>query len=393
MRRDASGAFWHSQPVRICLVYDCLFPHTVGGAERWYRGLSEGLAAAGHDVTYLTMRQWDDESSLSAPTGVSVIAVAPQMDLYVRGRRRIVPPLVFGIGVLWHLLRHGGRYDAVHTASFPYFSLLAASLVRPLRRYRLVVDWHEVWTRRYWREYLGRIAGDLGWLVQRLCVGRRQRAFCPSTVQARRLVDEGFAGRVEVLGTYTGTTELQASNASDPLVVYAGRHIPEKRVPALVEAMARVRDAEPDFRCLILGDGPERTRVLDLIDELELGAVVEAPGFVSADQVQDALARATCLALPSSREGYGLVVIEAAAYGTPSVVVAGPDNAAVELVDEGVNGFVAASAAPQDLADAILRTHATRADLRESTRSWFAQKARELSRDAAVERVTAAYES
>ncbi len=59
--------------------------------------------------------------------------------------------------------------------------------------------------------------------------------------------------------------------------------------------------------------------------------------------------------LPSRREGYGLVVIEAASRGTPSVVVAGPDNAAVELVDDGVNGFVAASASPEDLAAAIVR--------------------------------------
>jgi hypothetical protein len=33
--------------VRICLVYDCLYPHTVGGAERWYRDLAERLARDG----------------------------------------------------------------------------------------------------------------------------------------------------------------------------------------------------------------------------------------------------------------------------------------------------------------------------------------------------------
>ena len=45
--------------LRICLVYDCLFPYTVGGAERWYRNLGERLAADGHEVSYLTLRQWD----------------------------------------------------------------------------------------------------------------------------------------------------------------------------------------------------------------------------------------------------------------------------------------------------------------------------------------------
>ena len=102
------------------------------------------------------------------------------MALYTQsGRRRILPPLVFGAGVLLFLLRHGRRFDAVHTASFPYFSLLAAGVARRRGGYRLVVDWHEVWTREYWREYLGepigaRSAGGSS------CSARAipQRAFC-----------------------------------------------------------------------------------------------------------------------------------------------------------------------------------------------------------------------
>jgi glycosyltransferase involved in cell wall biosynthesis len=377
--------------VRVCLVYDCLFPHTVGGAERWYRTLAEGLAAAGHEVTYITMRQWGDEGA-SAPDGVQVVAVAPRMELYSRGRRRFLPPLLFGAGVLWHLARHGRRYDVVHTASFPYFSLLAAGAMRRLRRYRLVVDWFEVWTRKYWRSYIGR-AGIVGWAVQRLCIRLRQKAFCTSRLQANRLRDEGFTDEIEIIRPYTGPLEPSEPAACEPLVVYAGRHIPEKRVPALLPAIAEARRRAPELRYLILGDGPERERVLELIDELALAEVVEAPGFVPAERVQHALQHAACLALPSKREGYGLVVVEAAAYGTPSVVVEEPDNAAVELIEEGVNGFVAASASPRDLADTILRVHAAGPDLRDSTRRWFIRNAREMSLDTAIERVTAAYES
>src|SRR3954453_13370597 len=113
--------------LRVCLVYDCLFPHTVGGAERWYRNVGERLAAEGHEVTYLTLRQWPRGADPGVP-GVRVTVAGPRMALSVGGRRRIAPPLVFGVGVLWHLLRAGRRYDAVHTASFPYFSLLAAGL-------------------------------------------------------------------------------------------------------------------------------------------------------------------------------------------------------------------------------------------------------------------------
>jgi glycosyltransferase involved in cell wall biosynthesis len=116
--------------MRICLVYDCFFPYTVGGAERWYRNLAERLAADGHDVTYLTLRQWERGARAEVP-GVRVLSVGPRMNLYAPGgRRRILPPLVFGAGVLWHLARRGRDYDVVHTASFPYFSLLAAGALR-----------------------------------------------------------------------------------------------------------------------------------------------------------------------------------------------------------------------------------------------------------------------
>src|SRR5438552_2191486 len=106
--------------MRICIVYDCLYPHTVGGAERWYRNLAQRLSEEGHDVTYLTMRQWDAAEEPDT-AGVHVVAVAPRLPLYTDGRRRMLPPLVFGFGVLGHLLGNGRRYDVVHTASFPYF--------------------------------------------------------------------------------------------------------------------------------------------------------------------------------------------------------------------------------------------------------------------------------
>jgi glycosyltransferase involved in cell wall biosynthesis len=104
------------------------------------------------------------------------------------------------------------------------------------------------------------------------------------------------------------------------------------------------------------------------------------------------MARATALLLPSSREGYGMVVIEAAGTGTPSVVVAGEDNAAVELISEGENGFVAPSRAPQDLADALVRVVEGGSALRERTTAWFAREAPNLTTDASVERVLANYE-
>jgi glycosyltransferase involved in cell wall biosynthesis len=127
------------------------------------------------------------------------------------------------------------------------------------------------------------------------------------------------------------------------------------------------------------------------VDELGLGEMVELPGFVATERVHELMAGAMCVVLPSRREGYGLVVIEAAAFGTPSVVVSAPDNAATELVVDGENGFIAASASPEDLAAAIVRVSRAGSELRRSTADWFAANARRLGIDGSLETVARSY--
>jgi glycosyltransferase involved in cell wall biosynthesis len=380
--------------MRICLVYDCLFPYTVGGGERWYRALAERLAGEGHEVTYLTLRQWPRHERGDAGAGVRVVSVGPRMALYTRrGRRRILPPLVFGAGVLAHLLAHGRRYDIVHTSSFPYFSLLAAAAVRPLAGFGLVVDWFEVWSAEYWREYLGPL-GRVGRLVQRLCASVPQSAFCLTNLHSQRLHGEGLKSRPVLLrGLYGGHTRPEDRRAGEPLVVFAGRLIPEKQAAALVPAVVLAARRIPGLRGVIFGDGPERERVLAAIDREGPDAPVTAPGFAPELEVRDALARSMCVLLPTRREGLGTIVIEAAALGVPSVIVAGPDNGATELVESGRNGYIADSAGAGDLADAIIAVHDGGEELRRQTADWFDAHARELSLDGSLELVLAAYEA
>jgi glycosyltransferase involved in cell wall biosynthesis len=379
--------------VRVCIVYDCLYPYTIGGAERWYRNLAERLAGGGHEVTFLTRRQWGRGDSPGIP-GVRVVVVSPRMDLYTHGRRRILPPLLFGLGVLAHLLRHGRSYDVVHTASFPFFSLLAADAARRRARFRLLVDWHEVWTREYWHEYLGRVGGRIGWRIQRAGLRAPQRAFCFSRLHEHRLRELGLSGELTRLeGQYAGPAAPPEPLPARPVVVFAGRHIPEKRVPTLVPAIARARERVSDLRGELYGDGPDRQEVLDAIAAAGLDGWVSAPGFVDQGVLEHALATALCVVLPSRREGYGLIVVESAARGVPSVVVAGPDNAATELVDEGANGFVSPSVEADDLAAALVRVYDAGPELRRSTLEWFRRNAERLSLERSLHTVLRQYPS
>jgi glycosyltransferase involved in cell wall biosynthesis len=382
--------------MRIALVYDCLYPATVGGAERWLRALAEALAEE-HDVTYVTRRQWRrGEDPLP---GVRCVAVAPGGALHRDdGRRRLLPPVLFGFGVFVHFLGNRRRYDTVHCVSYPFAPLVAVRAALAGGDVRLRCEWLECLSDAYWRSY-GPVLGRVGALLQRLCLRLTPKAVVFSRHTARRLRESGFQGPIELLGGLAFSVDGARSdggevpNEGSPLVLFAARHVPDKRAAVVPATIAAARVQRPDITAVVAGEGPERSRVLRRISELGLDGAVEAPGFVSPEKLEELYRQAACVLSPSLRDGYGMVVAEAGARGVPVVVCPGPDNAAAERVLNGVNGQVAASAEPDDIGAAIVDVIDRGQELRASVARWYGEHAEELSADATIRRACALYSS
>ena len=356
--------------------------------------LAAHFASAGHEVTYLTQAHDADMRIDRAPT-VRAIGVMPVMREYDgTGRRRISQPVSFALAVFRHLIRHRHSYDAVHLCSFPYFSLIACRLALAGTGAEIGVDWFEVWSASYWRDYLGRVGGPLGLAVQRLCIRLSPTAFLFSDAHGRRVLGELPLDRtVRLAGLYIDdgepTTEAPQSGS---YVYFAGRHVPEKGVLAIPETIARARARVPGLRAVIGGDGPLRAAVIDRVRYFGLEGEIDVPGYQDGSVVRAHMHCAAALLLPSRREGFGLVVVEAAAQGTPSIVIPHEDNAAVELIHPGENGVIAASGAPDDLADAIVEVIAAGAALRERTSAWWAHNRTLLSVETSADRLQRHYE-
>ena len=111
-------------------------------------------------MTYLTLRQWPRGERFDIDPRIRVVIAGPRMALYtgpVAGAS--CQPLVFGAGVLWHLLRHGAATTSCTPVPSPISRCWPPRWRAPLARYSLVVDWFEVWSRQYWRGYLAVSAG------------------------------------------------------------------------------------------------------------------------------------------------------------------------------------------------------------------------------------------
>jgi len=117
-------------------------------------------------------------------------------------------------------------------------------------------------------------------------------------------------------------------------IVFAGRLSAEKRVPDIIQAFALVAN-EVNDNLLILGDGPEMHRCIDLVNELKISDRVTFTGFV--DNVQDFLRKSRCLVLASSHEGLAVILVEALANGCQVVSTDCPTGPR-EILENGKYG-------------------------------------------------------
>lgn len=359
----------------IALYFEHLFPESRGGGERLYGALARQWARDGASVTYLTRQHEPVDPPVAREFTVSEIL--PAGEVYgPDGTRSPAGALDFARATLRSARRRRSTDDGVVVSSTPAFLVFAARAgMFPARGRVLVVDWLEVWSRRQWIDYLGTTRGLLAWIVQGAAVWATPTATCHSRLTQRRLNRIRPGLRVLVspgLIDDEDRSELPpAPPASPPYALVVGRLIEDKNVAAVPETIALARRSAPDLRCVVVGSGPERDRLDDEIRRLGLDDVVTVSSSLTDAELDELMAGATCLLHPSRREGYGLVVVESARHGTPAVVVEGPDNAAVELVDQGRNGFRAATSRPADLSAEVLRCLDGGDALRESTRRWY----------------------
>ncbi len=328
--------------MKITFIYDAVYPWIKGGAEKRIYELAKRLASRGHDVHWYGMGWWWPESGKKdiERDGIKLHGVCEPVELYQDGRRSIKEAIYFAGMVLFKL--RAGNYDIIDCQGFPFFSCFTAKFNSLFGSSRLIITLHEVWN-DYWYEYLGK-AGFFGKLTEKLMVKLTDKIITvsPKTKDDLRNIKPGETSVVVPNGI--DLVEINRVNPSlnDSDVLFVGRLIKEKNAELLIKSLVKTKKTLPDLKCTIIGEGPEKQHLEDLTKELGLKENIEFTGFLeNYGDVIACMKSSKVLVLPSMREGFGMVVLEANACGVPVVVVDHPMNAAKDLVTPGKNGFIA----------------------------------------------------
>jgi glycosyltransferase involved in cell wall biosynthesis len=163
------------------------------------------------------------------------------------------------------------------------------------------------------------------------------------------------AGHIRVIpcGVDTELFRPARERPHAPHIVCVARLVPVKNLGLLLDACAGLRARGMDFRCVLIGDGPERSSLEAARAQLGLEGVVELAGAAEQADVLEWWRRACVAVLTSDREGMPVSLMEAAACGVPAVATA--VGGVPELVEDGVTGLLTPPGDARALADALGR--------------------------------------
>jgi glycosyltransferase involved in cell wall biosynthesis len=172
------------------------------------------------------------------------------------------------------------------------------------------------------------------------------------------LIERGLdAGRIEVIPNGIVVDHyvpgVPDERFPDPTILFLGRVKKYKRVDLILHALKRITDGGTHARLLIGGRGDHAADLQKLAGDLGLSAQVEFTGFLSEEKKLELFRRTWVHTITSSKEGWGIANMEAAASATPTVASDSPGLR--ESVIHGETGFLVPHGDVEALAREIQR--------------------------------------
>jgi len=295
-----------------------------GGAEHYLEKMAHGLVQRGCRVT-LFSAAYAGAPEHEVIEGVQFVRRGSKLSVYARGLQSL-------------LMRRFGKVDIVVDVQngMPFLSRLVT-------RKPVVVLVHHV-HREQWPVVYPGLTGRIGWWLESTLAPwlyRRSQYVAVSRATRDELRTLGVRGpRIAVVHNGTDPVlSIGTPKTAHPSICVVGRLVPHKQVEHAIDAVVELSQEMPDLRLTVVGSGWWEQELHDYARTQGADGLVEFTGHVDEVRKQEIYERSWVMALPSLKEGWGLVVGEAAMHSTPTVAYRSAGGTR-ESIDDGVSGLL-----------------------------------------------------
>jgi glycosyltransferase involved in cell wall biosynthesis len=329
------------------MVLEFFVPHYNGGGEHRYHEIAKRLVSLGHQVDLLTMRV-KDVPEYEDIDGINVYHIGPIINN--PPQRSFGAFLRYLFSVSSWLLHHD--YDVVDAQA--YSPLLSSSIVSRITKTPLIGTIHD--TSSSSNDQWIQSSRTANFMEKFLVNLKFNKIITVSHATKNSLVNDfGVdASKIEIL--YNGVDikkydSVTVDGTVENQIIFIGRFAPHKHVDHLIRSVHEIKKVIPSIQLLIIGKGEEKDALIDLTNQLNLEDNVTFKQNLSDEELIQSIKESEILVLPSTREGFGMVLAEANACYKPVITYA--SGGTVEVVQDGYNGFLIQSEDTQCLTNKI----------------------------------------
>lgn len=317
-----------------------------GGGEVVFHNLATRMANRGHNVEMICAISCNESPYKMGK--VTINGIKPKLGIPPPSIKENAIFIIRAVLKGYQIVRKN-NIELIHANNFA--SAIAGGILARISNKPLVTTIHDVFSSsssNYWNQWIEQndkissLASKIGPTFEKITVKMPTNIIhTVSNSSKEDLIKFGATSPIKVipngldLSTYS---EIESNIEYRNFVLFVGRLVFYKNLNTVIASFEDVVKKSPGSKLCIVGDGPMRNKWEKMVSDRGLNKSIVFYGYVSDEKKIELLSKCSALLLPSSVEGFGLVILESFAMNKPVLVAdARPSN---ELVDDGVDGFI-----------------------------------------------------
>lgn len=319
--------------MKICMVTEFCVPYYNGGGEHRYYAMAKRLVELGHEVDMITMNITDCVEEIT--DGIHIYHIGPKIkNIPYRSASDFIK-YFFSVSSL--ILKHD--YDIIDAQA--YSPLLSSFLMSKIKRTPIIGVIYDTSTTNndQWLQ-----SKNTASIMEKVLLKIPYNKILTISPATQTSLEDDFgvnSDKIELLYCGVDIKKFDKVNVDaydDNRIIFVGRLASHKHADDLIDVVNIIKNKNPDVKLLIVGRGKEKENLIRQVHDNNLEDIVTFKQDLTDEELITEIKKSAMLVLPSTREGFGLVLAEANCCNKP--VIAYASGGTVNVIDDGYSGYL-----------------------------------------------------